>query len=968
MFSFQRILCTFLCFFIANFTFSQKIDIKTYRSPFSNSLLESEIDRLERSENNSALMTVADSLSLLIGESQKSKEHLFYLNNISDYLSEHREIDSAQAILLKAVDRAKLSMDTLCMEYAYTHYLLGYTYYLQRDFIKRLEYEHKTTAVFEHLDHNEKLLSHGYSSIMVGYLSTKQLDKGYEYFIKANQHCQNQGDHYYQFENFVAMANAINFYEPELALDYLNYAADYFDYYLADSVPQTAYFHIIWGSAHTALDRHEKAKEIYIKGLEVFYKNKEKNAFFESIFYYYLGVSDKFLANYPQALAYHDTAIHIINEKLGGRESMYASELRQKGEIFNLMKNYDSALVYFDRAYEIELKTRGNDPYFTTHNLVQKARTFLCDKQIDSALNLAQKAIYTYGNVPLDQNIYSLPEVDSLDLQSVLGMTAALGFKARALELKQSQGASPESTQAIINCYAAAMKVYDVAAFQNVLSNSGLTISSGNRELADQLIEFTFNHIDQLTDHSIQEIWSILARTKSYQLTMQKYKMQPGERALTLASENNLQNRQKNIFKLSDAMAAMNPDFTNSDYRNLQQEYLSECLSLFMQTFQLSDKTALTKELFLPKQQLEEVFEILDQGHLLVDYYQKENKMLSFSLMGDKVDANRIELPDNYNQLMNSLLKSVKTAEEIDVQQRKALSKLLLTNCREKLTHATHLVISPDQTLWNFPFELLCSQENETAFLIEQLPISYAYSTALLKQDAQKKNSENQLLLMAPGFINNDKKFNQQLCFRDVMDSDSNRIWNNEMLKPLPFSLKEAHALEAMAEKYKMNCNSFYNSQATKENFLLNYASSDIIHLSTHGLASKVNPEQSGLFFWPASDHKSDYYLSLNELFQTHCQANLVVLSACQTGYGTVVDGEGVMALPRGFLYAGIPNVICSLWKIHDRKTMELMNEFYSHVFQGESYARALQLAKIKMIKNGDLPMDWSVVIQIGVN
>jgi len=92
----------------------------------------------------------------------------------------------------------------------------------------------------------------------------------------------------------------------------------------------------------------------------------------------------------------------------------------------------------------------------------------------------------------------------------------------------------------------------------------------------------------------------------------------------------------------------------------------------------------------------------------------------------------------------------------------------------------------------------------------------------------------------------------------------------------------------------------------------------------------------------------------------------LVVLSACKTGTGKIEEGEGVMALPRGFIFAGVPNLMVSLWKIHDKHTKTLMVNFYKHLLEGNDYAKSLRLAKLQQIQKGALPLDWSGIVLIG--
>jgi CHAT domain-containing protein len=102
------------------------------------------------------------------------------------------------------------------------------------------------------------------------------------------------------------------------------------------------------------------------------------------------------------------------------------------------------------------------------------------------------------------------------------------------------------------------------------------------------------------------------------------------------------------------------------------------------------------------------------------------------------------------------------------------------------------------------------------------------------------------------------------------------------------------------------------------------------LHIATHGHADLKNPRNSGLFLVP--DGKDDGFLFMDEIFDLDLHADLVVLSACKTGVGEVVKGEGVMALPRGFIHAGAANVVASMWKVHDERTKELMIAFYQYL------------------------------------
>jgi CHAT domain-containing protein len=139
-----------------------------------------------------------------------------------------------------------------------------------------------------------------------------------------------------------------------------------------------------------------------------------------------------------------------------------------------------------------------------------------------------------------------------------------------------------------------------------------------------------------------------------------------------------------------------------------------------------------------------------------------------------------------------------------------------------------------------------------------------------------------------------------------------------------------------------------------------------IIHLATHGLLNGVHPELSGvvLSLVDRQGQPQDGFLRLNEIYNLKLGADLVVLSACQTALGKEVPGEGLVGLTRGFMYAGAPRVMASLWKVDDRATAELMKSFYGSMLGSDALrpAAALRAAQIRMWKTPEFasPYYWA--------
>jgi CHAT domain-containing protein len=125
-----------------------------------------------------------------------------------------------------------------------------------------------------------------------------------------------------------------------------------------------------------------------------------------------------------------------------------------------------------------------------------------------------------------------------------------------------------------------------------------------------------------------------------------------------------------------------------------------------------------------------------------------------------------------------------------------------------------------------------------------------------------------------------------------------------------------------------------------------------IVHLATHGVMDLQHPELSGVLLSMVDKNgkEKNGYLGLNEIYNLNWPAELVVLSACETGIGKEIKGEGLITLTRGFMYAGAARVVASLWKVNDRATAELMAEFYHQMIVNRTTpAAALRTAQLKL-------------------
>jgi CHAT domain-containing protein len=139
------------------------------------------------------------------------------------------------------------------------------------------------------------------------------------------------------------------------------------------------------------------------------------------------------------------------------------------------------------------------------------------------------------------------------------------------------------------------------------------------------------------------------------------------------------------------------------------------------------------------------------------------------------------------------------------------------------------------------------------------------------------------------------------------------------------------------------------------------------LHFACHGVLGASRGERPGLVLAQVNDSaNTDGYLRIDEVTDLRLNADLVVLSACQSGQGTVYRAEGVSGLARAFLYAGTRGVLCSLWPVEDEATADLMVEVYQGLKNGKPAAEALRAAQLAMIAENRPPNQWAPFVLIG--
>ncbi|WP_167618462.1 CHAT domain-containing protein [Maribellus sediminis] len=265
--------------------------------------------------------------------------------------------------------------------------------------------------------------------------------------------------------------------------------------------------------------------------------------------------------------------------------------------------------------------------------------------------------------------------------------------------------------------------------------------------------------------------------------------------------------------------------------------------------------------------------------------------------------------------------------------------KLLVQPISEDLINK-NLTIIPDGKLNYIAFDGLIKTMPDTSafidfsrldYLVRHFNVNYANSmNILMKHRAKKRNLKNQILAFAPVY-NNEK----------VVLSNANYT-----LLPLPGVQSE---VDAISNTVKTDI--FRGTDATEEEFRALCQNYEILHLAMHAYINDSLPAFSRLAFSPVqneNDLQKDGWLNTADIYNLNLRnARLTVLSACNTGVGKMQKGEGLMSLARGFLYAGCPSIIMSLWEVEDNAGTQIMTSFYKYLKNGKTKDEALRLAKI---------------------
>ncbi|BAY62549.1 TPR domain protein [Calothrix brevissima NIES-22] len=694
------------------------------------------------------------------------------------------------------------------------------------------------------------------------------------------------------------------------------------------------------------------------------------------------------LEDYPQALDYYNQALQLWREQ----KALFAEFTTLTGVIrtYESLKEYTKALDTANHA--LSLSRQEQSRLHEASALAYLGRVYLAASDEQKALDMLNQAVLRFQQLKIPSAEANVWGNIARVYKSLKQPQQAIASYDRELKLQQNLGDRTGEAETL----------YNIAVNER---------DRQNLEAARTQIESTIKIIEDIrTRVTSQELrTSYFASVQKYyefyiDLLMQLHKQQPSQGYNALALQASERARARSLLDLlteahADIRQGVDPQLLATE-RNLQQQLdalekrrlklLSEESSK-AQLQQLEQETAtileqyrqiqakiratspryaaLTQPQTLSLTQIQS--SVLDDNTLLLEYALGEERSYLWAVTKNSITS--YELPkraeiaaavQRFRQVLTSPISRNKPGASTNL-----LTKMILAPVAQQLGQR-RLVIVADGALQYIPFAALNTPSQQNTNSYEPLAVNHeivtlpsASTVAVLRQETNgRKTAPKTLAAIAdPIFSLNDERVKKggnnssaNNLNIDVQQLSRSARAANISFERLPFTRQEAETILSLvpAKERKQAFDFAANRDAATNIDLSQYR---IVHFATHGILNSQHPELSGvvLSLFDETGKPQNGFLRLHDIFNLKLPAELVVLSACETGLGEEVKGEGLIGLTRGFMYAGSPRVVVSLWSVDDEATSELMKKFYGFMLQNNlKPAAALRAAQTQMWRN----------------
>lgn len=757
---------------------------------------------------------------------------------------------------------------------------------------------------------------------------------------------------------------------------YLNQSESYFKHIGWTNTKEYAELMISLGELYLQENDFENAKIYFNRAINL-YSSIDKKSFAKqiAIINQSLGATNYYLNDFQKAENYAKEAFNFFRE-LKYKE-WQAKSLELLANIEKKKGEYEKALKLNNTSLSIRQTFYTSSFYPEIANSHENiADVYLLQEKINKALKSYQSALEIIVPGFSSTSDIQNPVLDQFPISNRINLQRILTLKAQALEKRFQK----ENQQADLK---AAFETYQV--FDTVITQirQGFKAAGSKYFLMKQVIPQYENAIE--------------IGLKLYEVTQDKTYLFD---AYLLCSKNKALILQEGIQEEEAKSFANIPETLIEEERHLKKAYYeleAQILDL-MQGQKDSLANMLSDSLFYLrrdyekfKAQLEKDYpayhqlkykypnrysvqalqSLLPDNSLLIEYFVGKQHLYIFTLDQDNLSYRKLLKPDHFTSLCQQYRQLL---EQLSEKDRKAfltisyqLYQLLIAPVIEGNNSLERLFIVPDDILLQISFKALLTKDikdwdSQLPYLLKKYPISLAYSSQLLFDTEKQKQLEKAKRQFGGFGLEYDDYTLKTIKDLDIDQVDS--LLKIRAMGPLLYSDDEILAIAEL-----VNGDSWINKEATKEAFLKYGADYNILHLAMHSVIDEEHPLNSALIFHRSNDSTNNF-LRAADLYSLPLKAEMVVLSACNTGFGAISKGEGIRSLARAFSYSGSSSLIASLWEASDKTTKDILVYFYQNLKKGQDKDIALRNAQLRYLEEATptqaLPTYWAHLELIG--
>lgn len=875
-----------------------------------------------------------------------------------------------------------------------------------------------------HPDRKEEDLAGSYNNVGIVYAERGRLDKAVEFYTKSLEIRESSLGKYHldvaqSYNNLGNLYKNLGDYDQSL-----NYHWEALKIREQKSNPVAlgaSYYNI--GNVMGLIDELDLALDFHNNALRLWNAALSESHFYVHVALGAIGVDYEKKGDLRNALKQASKTLELQKKYLPDYSPNLGMTYHNIGALYYKMGNYKKALEFYYRSLVNDVVSLSeNHPKVSRHyNAI--AETYYDQESLDKALYYVKKAYLSN----LKANDEKLETTDISDFFSIKSLKSTLFLKARTLYSQSERVEGKFNRKELLEVLLILTHLRDViehygSSFRSegsklVHAREANFIYSLAILVAEELYKLTkdasyYEHVfafmeqgkvgvlrDALTEADARRFSqipdSVLAIEKSLRVDLSFYDQ---KLASELAKGDKADSAKVSIWRtrtfelnrsynaLLDSLESSYPDYYDLKYKSY--------------TASIADV-----------QQY-----LLDDDEALIEYFVGEDQVYALAVTDNDV-AFHATPTDSLHLQIEAFRQAILSKETSSLSDAGNLLYNQLVKPLEPIIKLKpHWVIVPHGVLNYIPFEILPTDslsagdsQKKFPYVLREHSVRYIYSASveinsLKRKETMQPSWDYDFLAFAPVFeqgvssgsvgaqvLSGQRGRPTPLRF-DLGDetivwppeepaADSARVSGDENESTwgyLPFTKQEVTDIQALFHKdyswkerlWDRKAKVLLQDDATEEMLKsMDLTRHRFIHFATHGVVNESTPTLSGILLNTKNESEEDGVLHLGEIYNLELNAELVVLSACETGLGKLADGEGIIGLARGFKYAGANAMLVSLWPVDDASTSQLMRSFYSKLLDGKAKAEAVRQAKLDMADNHMLfsaPYHWAGFILIG--